>query len=139
MASHCETFDHTADVGLRAGADTLAELLSALGEGLAELICPRSQVRPLETRTCSVRAEDVEALTVDFLWRVMDTILFDGFAVAAVRVDYADERAVDAMLVGEALSPERHELATEVKAVTYHELAVGPDGDGWTGQVILDL
>ena len=30
MGKHCETFDHTADVGLSARADTLGELFEAL-------------------------------------------------------------------------------------------------------------
>ena len=34
MSKTCTTFDHTADVGLAARADTLAELFEALAEGL---------------------------------------------------------------------------------------------------------
>ena len=139
MAGYCETFDHTADVGLRAQADTLGELLAALADGLAELICPRGQVRPADVRPCRIQAEDVEALTVDFLWDVMSAVQYEHFVVSRVEVQRADETSVQASLHGEPYDPARHELETEVKAVTYHQLQVARDGDQWIAQVILDL
>ena len=54
MAKHCETFDHTADLGLQARADTLGELFEALAEGLADEICPRRQVRAAAVRAIAV-------------------------------------------------------------------------------------
>ncbi len=139
MAKRCETFDHTADVGLKADADTLEELFEALAEGLAELICPRAPVRPREARPVAAAAEDLEALAVDFLCEVMNAIQAGRFAVAACRVARADEHAVEAELVGEPLDLDRHEIATEVKAVTYHLLKVARDGSRWTGRVVLDV
>ena len=139
MAGHCETFDHTADVGLRARGDTLAELLAALAEGLAELICPRGQVKAVGGRELTVEAEDVEALTVDFLWEVMTIILFDHFAVSSVKIRQASATRVHAVLRGERYDPLRHVLDTEVKAVTYHQLKVAEEKGRWVARVILDL
>ena len=139
MVKHFETFDHTADVGLSAGADTLGGLFEALAEGLAELICPRRRVRRRETREVRVEAEDVAALAVQFLWEVMSAIQFGHFAIALVRVEDICETSVRATLSGEPLDLGRHEIATEVKAVTYHELKIAREGAGWAGRVILDL
>lgn len=139
MSKHCETFDHTADVGLAARADTLGELLEALAEGLADVICPRGQVADQAGWELDVAAEDVEALAVDFLCEVMAAIQTDRFAVARCQVRSAEEHRVRAELRGEAYDPARHEIATEVKAVTYHQLRIAPEGDGWAGRVILDL
>ena len=41
MVGHCETFEHTADIGLTGWADTFGELVQVLGEGLAEILNPR--------------------------------------------------------------------------------------------------
>jgi len=139
MAKRCETFDHTADVGLAASADTLGELFEALGEGLAEVICPIEQVQARQGREIAVQAEDVEALAVDFLTKIMVTIETDGFVVAAVRVGSAAENEVTGFLAGEPYDPARHEFDTEVKAVTYHQLRVARDGEKWTARVILDI
>jgi len=139
MARHCETFDHTADVGLDARGDSLGELLEALAEGLCDVVCPRRGVRGADACTVTATAEDVEALAVDFLSEVLWAVQTDHFAVASVRVIAASETSVQAELTGEAYDPDRHEILTEVKAVTYHELRVAREGGGWTGRVILDL
>ena len=139
MAKHCETFDHTADVGLTARADSLGELFEALAEGLAEVICPRSQVSPESVRSASCQAEDVEALAVDFLSEVLGVLQGDHFMVAEVSVSEMSEHSVTAELAGQPYDPTRHEISTEVKAVTYHQLSVTQAGPAWTARVILDL
>ena len=40
---------------------------------------------------------------------------------------------------GEPLDPRRHELAHEVKAITYHGLHVEEVPDGWLAEVIVDI
>jgi SHS2 domain-containing protein len=139
MAKHCETFDHTADVGLSARADTLGELMEALAEGLCDVVCDRSRVEPVERRRLRVAAEDTEALAVDFLAKVLLTLQADRFLIAQVRVEQAGETALAAELAGQTYDPNRHEIRTEVKAVTYHQLSIVRDGAGWAGRVILDL
>lgn len=139
MAKHCETFEHTADIGLTGWGDTLGELFEALGENLADLICPREQLANKQSRTVRVEAEDVEALAVDFLTKILVTIQTDRFCVAGVNVRKISETEAEAQLVGESLEPGRHEFNTEVKAVTYHQLQIARDGDRWIGRVILDI
>lgn len=139
MARHCETFDHTADVGLAARADTLGELMAALAEGLTDVICDRSGVRRVKRRAIRVDSEDVEALAVDFLSKVLYAFDAEHFLAAEVRLGEASETSLAAELAGETYDPARHELRNEVKAVTYHELKVARDGERWIARVILDL
>ncbi len=139
MSKHCETFDHTADIGLSARADTLGELFEALGEGLSDVICSREYVGSSEKRTVEARAEDVEAMAVDFLSAVRSVIDTDRFLVNTVSVVEIDENSVRAELVGESYDPRRHELKTEVKGITYHQLRIARDSDIWIGRVILDI
>ena len=139
MAKHCQTFDHTADVGLDARADTLGELFEALAEGLAEVICARGIVRAAASRAVRAEAEDVEALAVDFLAEVLNVIQADHFLLSSVRVRDICGTSVSAELLGEPYDPARHELKTEVKAVTYHLLRIAREGDTWIGRIILDL
>ncbi len=139
MTRSCTTFDHTADVGLEARGDTLSELFEALAEGLARFICPSSTITAQEVRRVSVQAEDTELLAVDFLWEVMSLIQHRRFVLHAVRVVQVDGTSVTADLSGEPYDAERHELANEVKAVTYHGLRVAEENGRWVGRVILDL
>ena len=149
MARHCETFDHTADVGLTAWADSLGELLAALAEGLTDVICSRSEIRPAAVRKLDVDAQDPEALAVDFLSRVLYIFAVDRFLLAEASVKVLSggpgapggggRTAISAELAGETYDPARHEIRTEVKAVTYHQLKIAPEAGRWVGRVILDL
>ncbi len=139
MAGHCETFEHTADVGLQGRADSLGELFEAMGEGLAEVICPRRSVKKQKTLKIRTESENVEALLVDFLGDLLGLFNLEKFLVAGVKVERIDETSVAAEVTGEPYDPARHELADEIKAVTYHQLKVAREGDEWTGRVILDV
>jgi len=139
MARHCETFDHTADVGLAARADTRCELMSALAEGLADVMCDRAQVASARQRRVVVESEDAGALVVDFLSRLLLAFEVDRFLVAEARVWQCGEASLSADLLGEHYDSARHELRNEVKAVTYHELKVARENDEWVARVILDL
>jgi len=139
MAKRCETFEHTADVGLDASADSLEELFEALAEGLVDVICPREQSEPAQSRRVEARGDDLEVLAVDFLWQVMSAVQFDRQAVASVSVERASQTSLRATLNYEPLDPDKHEIATEVKAVTYHQLKIAKEGEKWVGRVILDL
>ena len=55
-----------------------------------------------------------------------------------VHVDAADHR-VQAVLVGERIEPERHELVADVKGVTLHDLRVERAETGWHAYVTLDV
>jgi SHS2 domain-containing protein len=139
MTKSCTTFDHTADVGLEGRGDTLGELFEALAEGLARYICPSPAITSREVRRITVQAEDSEVLAVDFLWEVMCLVQHGRFVVSTASVLEIDGHRLTADLSGEPYDPERHDLACEVKAVTYHGLRVAEENGRWVGRVILDL
>jgi SHS2 domain-containing protein len=155
MARHWRTFDHPSDLGLTAAADSLEELFQALGEALAEQICPRRSVRPVERRRVELSAGPsaptggpkagrvpvgpLEWLMVDFLSRLLHLFALEKFLIAAVRVARADESSLQAEVTGETYDPARHRLGPEVKAVTYHQLRVARQNRRWTARVLLDL
>ena len=139
MSKHCTTFEHTADLGLEARADSLAKLFEALGEGLAEQICRRQTVALREHRRLTVAAENLEDLLHDVLGELLGLFHLERFLATQVKVERIDERAVEAVAGGETYDPARHELDTEIKAVTYHYLKVAREGEHWTGRVVLDI
>ena len=139
MTKHCRTFEHTADVGLQGRADSLGELFEAMGEGLADVICPRRAVKKQKTLQIQAEAENVESLLVDFLGELLGLFNLEKFLVTGIKVERIDETSVAAEVAGETYDPARHELGDEIKAVTYHKLKVAREDDGWIGRVILDI
>jgi SHS2 domain-containing protein len=138
-AASVREFAHTADVGFEVEATTLPALFERAALGLAATIADLDGVAARERRTVAVRADDRTALLHDFLHAILLLAQVDGFLISAVEVQEADETAVRAVVLGEPLDPGRHRQHGEVKAVTWHGLAVERTGAGWRARVLLDV
>ncbi|HOW98475.1 MAG TPA: archease [Kiritimatiellia bacterium] len=138
-AARWEHFEHQADVGLRGRGGTPDEAFAQIALALTAVVTDPDRVRaerPVELR-CS--ASDVESLLVDWLNALV-------YEMAARRMVFSrfevrvEGSSLQATAWGESIEPERHRPAVEVKAATYHALAVRrePDG-GWTAQCVVDV
>lgn len=134
-----ETFDHTADLGLRiraADLDTLfAEAAQALFTALVENLDAVAPLHPIEA---TIAGTDREYLLFDWLKELLyrfdaGHLLFSRFEVKI------GPEGLHGRAWGEPFDPARHELSHEVKAITYHGLRVEPDGEGWLAEVIVDI
>ena len=134
-----ETFEHTADLGLRVRApdlDTLfAEAAACLFSAVVEDL---DAVRPLQRTDLRVEGTDRDYLLFDWLRELL--YQFDSrhllFSKFEVRVS---EAGPEGSAWGEPWDPARHALAHEVKAITYHGLKVERTADGWLAEVIVDI
>jgi SHS2 domain-containing protein len=134
-----EHFEHTADLGLRVQAPDLATLLAEAGRGLfAMLVDNLDDVRPAEPVEIVVAGVDPEYLLFDWLDELL--AIFETHRFLLCRFDVrVDKAGVKATAWGEPIDPQRHHLAHEVKAITYHGLRVEGTDAGWKGEVIVDI
>ncbi|HXY36902.1 MAG TPA: archease [Planctomycetaceae bacterium] len=134
-----EVFDHTADLGLRIHAADVNSLFAEGGRALLSVIVSNPEaVEPREELSLRVAGRDVEYLFVDWLDELL--FLFESKQFLACEFEtVVDDTGLSATVRGETCDPARHSLAHEVKAVTYHGLAVEQVPDGWRAEVILDI
>lgn len=134
-----ETFEHTADVGLRIRAADLPELYAEAGRGLFSLLVDNlDDVRPEQIVSLNVAGDDGEELLFDWLNELLYT--FETKRIALGQFDVAvDGEGISAEARGEPLDPQRHEAGMEVKAITYHGLKLVKVGEGWLAEVIVDI
>jgi SHS2 domain-containing protein len=134
-----ELLEHTADVGIIATGDSLAEALSWAAKGMFSVIADLDDVAPQESREVSVSSPDLEALAVDWLNELLYRYEAEGFLPRdfLVSVDETGTK-LEAQCLGEPFDPERHHILTSVKAATYHELRVTHNRE-WRIRVILDV
>jgi SHS2 domain-containing protein len=136
-----ETFDHTADVGLRVEANDLDDLFRTAAEGVFDyIVANRDQVRAAESETIALQAESPSDLLVawlnDLIFRSETTHrLYTQFVPQVAE----DGRSLEATIAGEPIDRERHLLDHEVKAVTHHGLTLQRNGERWVGEFILDI
>ena len=135
-----EYLEHTADMGLLVRGNSLSELLTNAAQGLFETIAVVDTVDEIESVEIHLSAESVEELFVTWL----DELIFQHetkeifFKRAAVQ--QCSETEVSATVYGEPTNFEKHEVYTEIKSVTYHQLQVVQKSDGsWFAHVIFDL
>src|SRR4051812_19670222 len=126
-----ETFDHTADLGLRIRAADLPTLFAEAGRALTSLLVEDvNAVREEQTAEFALPRDDVEYLFFDWLKAVLSR--FEEARLLLSRFDVTiDDAGLRAVCRGETMDDKRHEPAHEVKAITYHGLLVEQQPDGW--------
>jgi SHS2 domain-containing protein len=138
---HAETFDHTADLGLRVKGKDLSDLFESAAAGLFDaIVINRDEVREIESESISLTSESVADLFLAWL----NELIFRSetrhrlYRTFRVQVDQSGRR-LDASIAGEPIDRDRHILDHEVKAATHHGLTVRPVDRGWLAEIILDI
>jgi SHS2 domain-containing protein len=134
-----ETFDHTADLGLRIRAKDLDSLFREAAQALiAVLVDNPASIEARVKLEFRMEADDLAYLLFDWLREIL--YRFDGEGVLLGRFDVqVASTTLTATAWGEPLDRNRHALAHEVKAITYHGLRVEQTTDGWLAEVIVDI
>jgi len=127
--------DHTADLALRVSAPTPGDLFAEAALALCDVMGALLAFRE-ETLRVEVTGIDREDLLVRWLQEVLYHVQVRGFRVCgAGPVDLEEgsaSGALDGAHVGGA-------LLAEIKAVTYHGLAVERVGGAYEATIILDV
>jgi SHS2 domain-containing protein len=136
-----ETFDHTADLGLRIHAADLDDLFRTAALGLFDVIVAnRPQVRDQDQEEISLAADSRQSLLVDWLNELIYRAETGHRLFGRCEVHLAaDGLSLNATVFGEPVDPARHVLDHEVKAATRHGLKLLRGNGGWLAEVILDV
>ena len=134
-----EILDHTADIGIVVYGENLKALFENAGEAFFRLITDLRKVRRRVEKRVNIGGESLDRLMVDWLSELLylhdvENLLFKGF-----EVDSVGQEGLRATVKGESFREGVHVIKTEVKAVTYHQIEVRREKEGWRAQVILDL
>jgi SHS2 domain-containing protein len=142
MATHpqgsFQFIDHTADAGILVKAPTIEGMFETAALGFSELITRVDSLNCLIQRQFRLQEEDIETLLVSWLQELLylldtEDLIFGRFQV------HLKGLTLKASAWGEVFDPEIHPMKTEIKAVTYHQLEVVGDDQGWKAQVIFDI
>ena len=132
-----ELIEHTADVGLIAYGETLAEAFSNAAYGMFSIIAELGTVQETESRRVEISGDDIEGLLFEWLNSLIyffdvEMLLFTRFDIIEL-----DGNRLKAICHGEKYDPSHHHLKTGVKSATYHMLEV--DRGNNKVQVIFDV
>jgi SHS2 domain-containing protein len=134
-----ETFEHTADLGLRIRAADLDTLFVEAALGLFSMVVEDlATVTPRDRVELSFVGNDREYLLFDWLKGLLYHFDAEHLLFSRFEAKVTAEGLVGSAW-GEPLDRERHTLEHEVKAITYHALRVEATADGWEAEVIVDI
>lgn len=134
-----ETFEHTADLGLRVRAPDLENLFIDAARGLTSMIVANiDQVRRVRQVTFKVPGARHDELLFDWLTEILYAFESQRLLLSEFHVRLGDS-GLSAVAEGEPADESRHQLEHEVKAITYHGLRVEQTPDGWLAEVIVDI
>ena len=126
---------HTADWELEVWGPDLPSLLEQAARGMYALSGVRLQAGMRLTRTIDLQTMDAESLLVRFLSELLWLEQEEGLGFDTFNLHLDGEQTLHAELGGSAIAI----LNKEIKAVTYHNLAVHHTPEGLRVNIVFDV
>jgi SHS2 domain-containing protein len=134
-----ELIDHTADMGIWVWGKTKSALFTHAGLALFDLITDRRQVDPTVTEQVKVSGIDSSDLLINWLRELLFFWTGETRLVGSVEVtSFADTEMTGRVSIA-SYNPGRHEVRHDIKAVTYHQVAVRRMSERWEAEIIFDV
>ena len=133
--------EHTADVGLELEAPDLKAAFELTAASMFDLMCDIDSVGDGVCRTVKMRARDGDLENMMVRWLNELLYVFESERLLLSRFDVREltSDAIEADVAGERYDPARHVFKSELKAATYHDLAVDQTAGVWFVRVIFDI
>ena len=133
-----EYFEATADICLKAYGKDMNEAFENAGLAIFNIISDTSNIAPSIEIEFEVTSEDEVSLLYDYLEELLfyhetEFMLFSQF-----QVEIDEDFHLKARIKGEGINWDKHERKTEIKAITFHKMAVRKT-DSVEVQAIVDL
>ena len=135
--------EHTADEYIKAYGTNLEEAFESAALALFEVMTDTNTIDPVERETIKVQAEDEVGLLYTWLESLIlkfevEGKLYSNFHV--LRIEKVGEGfSLEAVVWGEAYTPNKHPSRTGVKAITYHRMEIQKEENIATVKFILDI
>ncbi|MBI4718841.1 MAG: archease [Planctomycetes bacterium] len=134
-----ELFDHTADMGLRVFAPTLAQLIDPAGQALYAVIGELAAGEEAREFEFDSRGSAAALLLRDYLTELLILFERESRIVVSPRVSAFDEGRLAVRGQVHRVDEARSVYNREVKAITYHELDIRRERGGYVATVIVDI
>ena len=133
-----------ADVALEAIGDTPSELFVAAAQAVIEMLANPMTVSKTWYQTIELEDELFADLLFDWLSEMVylkdaEGMVFCQATAAVLHEPLRNRWRLHGELIGEVIDSTRHELRSDVKAVTKHLYEVSEHEGQWNARVVLDI
>lgn len=131
--------NHTADLAVRIRGSDLKDLFENSGRTLMHLILGRELPCEGPALEISLTAQDLDDLMVRWLSEILYLLEGEHLVVTAFEIKAVTPSRLQASVRTVPFDPEIHEILSEIKAVTYHQIEVARKAGNWEARVIMDV
>lgn len=134
--------EHTADVLYEVEASSLEELFADAGKALSNTMIELDSVKKTGEYEIKLENESIEGLLHDFLDNELiliqtDLVAFNDFKVSILEKN--KKFFLQAKCFGEKIDKAKHEIKTDIKAVTWEYFKAWKEKNKWKCKVLLDV
>ncbi|MFH0986673.1 MAG: archease [Candidatus Micrarchaeota archaeon] len=119
----------TADMAFAAYGRTKNELFENAARGLFAVMFEKIKVSPKEKRVIEIENKDEIMLLHNFLAELLYSFDTEHIIMSDIKVKISGNR-LRAEMKGEKYDPKKHRFIIDVKAITYHKMAIEKMKDG---------
>ena len=130
--------DHTADLGIVVRGEDPKRLFKNAALALVDIVVSPTSERAQARRMIDLTGDDWPDLMVNWLREILYLWNGEAYLVNDVHMMDLSEKRLRAEVALEAYQADIHTIKTEVKAVTYHQIKVGPTNGEWEARIIFD-
>jgi SHS2 domain-containing protein len=137
-----ELFDHTADIGVHAFGERIADVFEQAARSMYSIIFHGSVpiIKPKGEFQIKIQSSDLEQLMVDWLNEILYIYSTENIVISGFQIEInKEEFLINAFVEGEKLSNQLLKGTGEIKAVTYHMLEVKNIDNHWEAKVLFDI
>ena len=145
MAGGFKIIDHTGDIGIKVWGKSQGDLFIEAATAMTSFIIDGNAIQNKETWNLNIEGVTMEDLLLNWLREILFLIEkgvgFKGFQIEKNNLSEkkVDTYFINAVLSGERLNPNRHEICNEIKAVTRHDLYIKKHGEWWETNILFDV
>ena len=138
-----EAVDHTADLAYVARGRSLEELFENAARGMFAFLIDAETIRTEREDRIELEAADREESLISWLQELLYRTEVHRMLYREFEIHAAGPPRLVAICRGESYDPSRHEIETEIKAATYHDLHIITEttsgGDILRARIVLDI
>lgn len=131
-----QEIEHTADLALHVWGQDLRDLFATAARGMASLVAEVAPgAVPIVERRVTLSAPDVETLLVDWLNELLYLSEVEGVVFAKIEIPEISDSHLVATVGGYPVA----EHLADIKATTFHNLAVIAGQVGYEVEIVFDI
>jgi SHS2 domain-containing protein len=139
MNTKYKLIDHTADIGIIVYGNDLPEVFANSAYAMFDILADISKVDGKDSFEIQVSAKNQEELLITWLDELLFRYETERIICNQFIISNLDEKSLSATVFYEKIDRKKHEIKTEIKNVTYHQLEIKKVRNRWSAQIIFDV